>query len=290
MLGLVDAWYYRRYRLRTLGPVLFLGQARYRGPELRFEDGTLLRDNDPIGRLHFNNASIAALGEGSLQRVGFRFAKLMRQSLRTLAEVAQSDPSLRDVSVFQGMTWLPAHGEVVGFVSTPMPKNWRTRLLAGHFRLLDECVRAGCAYSRARQRRAAALLAHAHGARAQLEQAQGERAHQRTSMSEQVYLTFDDGPDPRWTPQILDLLAQARMHATFFAIGECAQREPALMRCHCSGRPCCRQSHVQPSPSVADETARRPSTGARRRAGIERCARSRACSFIVRRTAARARA
>jgi peptidoglycan/xylan/chitin deacetylase (PgdA/CDA1 family) len=50
-------------------------------------------------------------------------------------------------------------------------------------------------------------------------------------MSEQlVYLTFDDGPDPRWTPQILDLLAQAQMRATFFAIGECAQREPALMR------------------------------------------------------------
>ena len=50
-------------------------------------------------------------------------------------------------------------------------------------------------------------------------------------MSEQrVYLTFDDGPDPRWTPQVLELLAQARMHATFFAIGECAQREPELMR------------------------------------------------------------
>jgi YkoP-like protein len=90
VLGVVDAWYYRRYRLRTLGPVLFLGHARYRGPELRFEDGTLLRDNDPIGRLHFNNASIAALGEGSLHRVGFRFAKLMRESLRALAEVAQT--------------------------------------------------------------------------------------------------------------------------------------------------------------------------------------------------------
>jgi hypothetical protein len=136
VLGLIDAWYYRRYRLRTLGPVLFLGHARYRGPELRFEDGTLLRDNDPIGRLHFNNASIAALGEGSLQRVGFRFAKLMRQSLRALADAAQSDPTFRDVAVFQGMTWLPAHGDVVGFVSTPMPKSWRTRLLVGHFRLL----------------------------------------------------------------------------------------------------------------------------------------------------------
>jgi peptidoglycan/xylan/chitin deacetylase (PgdA/CDA1 family) len=48
--------------------------------------------------------------------------------------------------------------------------------------------------------------------------------------AQHVYLTFDDGPDPRWTPQILDMLAQARMHATFFAIGESVQREPALMR------------------------------------------------------------
>lgn len=135
-LAWVDGWYYRRHRLQTLGPVLYLGHARYRGPELRFEDGTLLRDNDPIGRLHFNNSKIAALGEGSMQRVGFRFARLMRESLRHLAIAAQTDPALRDVRVFQGLTWIPAHGEVVGFVSTPMPKSWRTRLLTGHFKML----------------------------------------------------------------------------------------------------------------------------------------------------------
>ncbi len=135
-LRVVDAWYYRRYRLRALGPVLYLGKTRYRGPELRFEDGTLLRDNDPIGRLHFNNASIAALGEGSMQRVGFRFAKLMRESLRHLAAAATSDPQLQDVRVFQGLTWIPAHGEVVGFVSTDMPPGWKARWLSGHFRLL----------------------------------------------------------------------------------------------------------------------------------------------------------
>jgi hypothetical protein len=60
----------------------------------------------------------------------------MRESLRALAEVAHSDPTLREVRVFQGVTWLPAHGEVVGFVSTPMPQTWRTRLLARHFRML----------------------------------------------------------------------------------------------------------------------------------------------------------
>lgn len=137
ILSWVDRWYYRRHRLRALGPVLFLGHARYRGPEIKFEDGTVLRDNDPIGRLHFNNASIAALGEGSMHRVGFRFAKLMRESLRQLAEVAHTDPSLRDIRVFQGVTWIPAHGQVVGFVSTPLPKSWKTRLLSGHFRLLS---------------------------------------------------------------------------------------------------------------------------------------------------------
>ncbi|HEX2493927.1 MAG TPA: hypothetical protein VHK24_09135 [Steroidobacter sp.] len=136
ILVLLDGWYYRRYRLRTLGPVLYLGRGRYRGPELQFADGTVLRDNDPIGRLHFNNSSIAALGEGSMHRVGFRFAKLMRESLHTLAQAAHSDPALRDICVFQGVTWIPAHGKVVGFVSTPLPRNWKTRLLAGHFRLL----------------------------------------------------------------------------------------------------------------------------------------------------------
>lgn len=135
-LALVDAWYYRRYKLKTLGPVLFVGRTHYRGPELKFDDGTLLRDNDVIGRLHFNNASIAALGEGSMHRVGFRFARLMRESLRKLAEAAHNDPAFADVRVFQGTTWIPSHGEVVGFVSTPMPKTWKTRLLSAHFKML----------------------------------------------------------------------------------------------------------------------------------------------------------
>lgn len=136
ILGWVDAWYYRRHKLQTLGPVLFVGRTRYHGPELRFEDGTLLRENDFIGRLHFNNASIAALGEGSMHRVGFRFARLMRESLRKLAEAAHTDPTFADVRVFQGTTWIPAHGEVVGFVSTPLPKSWKTWWLSAHFKML----------------------------------------------------------------------------------------------------------------------------------------------------------
>ncbi|KWX05146.1 polysaccharide deacetylase [Carbonactinospora thermoautotrophica] len=45
-----------------------------------------------------------------------------------------------------------------------------------------------------------------------------------------VYLTFDDGPHPRWTPQILQVLDQYRAHATFFVIGQQADRYGALVR------------------------------------------------------------
>jgi peptidoglycan/xylan/chitin deacetylase (PgdA/CDA1 family) len=45
-----------------------------------------------------------------------------------------------------------------------------------------------------------------------------------------VYLSFDDGPDIEWTPRILDLLAAANMHATFFVVGRRAQAAPLLLR------------------------------------------------------------
>lgn len=43
-----------------------------------------------------------------------------------------------------------------------------------------------------------------------------------------VWLTIDDGPDARDTPQILDLLDRHGARATFFVVGERAAREPAL--------------------------------------------------------------
>lgn len=42
-------------------------------------------------------------------------------------------------------------------------------------------------------------------------------------------LTFDDGPDPVWTPRILDALEKARVPATFFVIGENALEHPGLL-------------------------------------------------------------
>lgn len=45
----------------------------------------------------------------------------------------------------------------------------------------------------------------------------------------QVALTFDDGPDPTWTEQILDVLDQYQVPATFFVVGSNADRWPGLV-------------------------------------------------------------
>ena len=45
-----------------------------------------------------------------------------------------------------------------------------------------------------------------------------------------VYLTFDDGPAPAWTPRVLELLARYRARATFFVLGRSAAAHPNLVR------------------------------------------------------------
>jgi peptidoglycan/xylan/chitin deacetylase (PgdA/CDA1 family)/spore germination protein YaaH/GT2 family glycosyltransferase len=46
----------------------------------------------------------------------------------------------------------------------------------------------------------------------------------------EVALTFDDGPDPQWTPKILSILKQKGVPGTFFIIGENAIDHPWLIR------------------------------------------------------------
>lgn len=51
-----------------------------------------------------------------------------------------------------------------------------------------------------------------------------------------AYLTFDDGPSPKVTPQILDILKANEIKATFFVTGKMAERYPeVLKRIHAEG-------------------------------------------------------
>jgi peptidoglycan/xylan/chitin deacetylase (PgdA/CDA1 family) len=46
----------------------------------------------------------------------------------------------------------------------------------------------------------------------------------------ELALTFDDGPNPKWTPRLLDVLAAHDVKATFFLLGIRAEAEPKLVQ------------------------------------------------------------
>src|SRR5919204_136687 len=54
--------------------------------------------------------------------------------------------------------------------------------------------------------------------------------HQGAGDAHEVALTFDDGPDPEWTPRVLDILKAAKVKAAFFLVGVNAERYPNLVR------------------------------------------------------------
>ena len=53
----------------------------------------------------------------------------------------------------------------------------------------------------------------------------------KTNTQEKVIaLTFDDGPDPIDTPDVLDILKEKNVRATFFVLGQAAQANPDLLK------------------------------------------------------------
>jgi cellulose synthase/poly-beta-1,6-N-acetylglucosamine synthase-like glycosyltransferase/peptidoglycan/xylan/chitin deacetylase (PgdA/CDA1 family)/spore germination protein YaaH len=45
-----------------------------------------------------------------------------------------------------------------------------------------------------------------------------------------IAITFDDGPDPRWTPQVLNVLKEKNVPATFFVIGVQVSENPQILK------------------------------------------------------------
>lgn len=134
-LGAVDRVYRRWHHLRPVGPVMYVGRTRYRGPERRFADGATVRAGDFIGTMHFDNERLAALANHSPSATGLHFARLVFPSLRRLGELLQTDEAFREVAVVQGVGWFH-HGTDLGVVIEPIPPGPRRRFLARYLRLL----------------------------------------------------------------------------------------------------------------------------------------------------------
>jgi cellulose synthase/poly-beta-1,6-N-acetylglucosamine synthase-like glycosyltransferase/spore germination protein YaaH/peptidoglycan/xylan/chitin deacetylase (PgdA/CDA1 family) len=79
------------------------------------------------------------------------------------------------------------------------------------------------------------------------------------NVKNQVILTFDDGPDPTYTPQILDILKREKVPATFFVVGLQAENNiPLLQRIYNEGHEI--GNHTFTHPNIATVSLERAST------------------------------
>ena len=51
-----------------------------------------------------------------------------------------------------------------------------------------------------------------------------------STAKKQIALTFDDGPYPPYTQQLLKVLADKQVHATFFMVAENAAKHPEIVK------------------------------------------------------------
>lgn len=60
--------------------------------------------------------------------------------------------------------------------------------------------------------------------------ADSSKLHLQTEQKPKIALTFDDGPDPVYTKQVLDVLKEKKVRATFFVMGKCIEGNEDLIK------------------------------------------------------------
>ena len=130
MAGIFDrleTWFERRYNLRPIGAggsILRLGLIRYRGADIVFQDGAVLRRGDLVGELHIDNRRAAALHEG--RKGGFRYRREVFRLLPVLARDLRTRPEYQAVQAVGGPSLFWEEATAVGFEHRTLP--WFTRL------------------------------------------------------------------------------------------------------------------------------------------------------------------
>ena len=129
-----------------------------------------------------------------------------------------------------------AHDAYIGIATTRSGRGYWLLSIDGQVHPYGDATAFGNAPDGGQRRPVVGIAGEGHGSSgfaASLFSSYIARAHGSAGTwpgPNQVALTFDDGPNPTFTPQILDILDREGVPATFFEVGGAVNQNPALSR------------------------------------------------------------
>lgn len=133
-----DRLWRKFHKVEYINDLVSLSLEPWQGERKAMNDGTWIEPGDCLAILHFNRECFMDPGTSPKDyiRAALHFRKLILTSFGELAERFRVEERFKDVKAFHGVSWLPPHGEKVGFMIEKVPDSWGNRFRNFYFKIL----------------------------------------------------------------------------------------------------------------------------------------------------------
>lgn len=133
-----DAWWRRRHGVEKFDDLLSFSFETFSGERRVMNDGTWIEPGDYLAILHFNRECFISSSANPQHylRNALRFRRLLLSSFRQLARDINENEKFVMVKVFHGVSWLPPHGEKLGFLIERLPDSTLNIVRKVYFKIL----------------------------------------------------------------------------------------------------------------------------------------------------------
>lgn len=133
-----DAHWRRRHGVEKFDELLSFSFEKYAGERRIMNDGSWIEPGDWLAILHFNRECFmgSSANPKDYIRNALRFRKLLLSSFKQLAHDINANERLVMVKAFHGVTWMPPHGEKLGFLIEQLPDSALNQVRKFYFKIL----------------------------------------------------------------------------------------------------------------------------------------------------------
>lgn len=133
-----DGYWRRKHGVEKFDELLSFSFEKFSGKRRVMNDGSCIEPGDWLIILHFNRECFIGSSANPQHSIrnALHFRKLLLSSLGKLAKHIDENEKFKRVKVLHGISWLPPHGERLGFLIEPKPISIFSFFQALYFKLL----------------------------------------------------------------------------------------------------------------------------------------------------------